>query len=182
MSLNHIQSHVELIARHEQEFLAQRTRAERIGDAITRFAGSIRFVVGQLAFFAAWILWNTLLPGPRRFDPPPFSLLGTIVSMEAILLATLILARQSRMSRRADEREHLMLQILLLSEKEITTALNLERQIARRLGLDRIANAADVQELSQPISIESITETIQENLRKLEEAEPEPPSETALNI
>jgi uncharacterized membrane protein len=182
MSDSHIQSHVELIAKHEQEFLAKRTPAERIGDAVTLFAGSLRFVTGQLLLFAAWIVWNTVGPKTHRFDPAPFSLLGAIVSMEAILLASLILARQSRMGRREDEREHLMLQILLLTEKEVTTALNLERQIARRLGLDKAANTAEVQELSQPISVEKIAESIQENLSNLEDGEPQETPDGTLNL
>lgn len=176
MSQTHIQTHVELIAKHEQDFLASRTRAEKISDAITRFAGSLPFASGHLIAFLLWISWNTLSARPHRFDPPPFSLLGTIVGLEAILLASLILARQARMSRRAEERDHLMLQILLLSETEITTVLNLERQLARRFGLDQIANAREVRELSQPISIEKIAETIRKNLTDLEEPEnPEAP-------
>jgi len=42
------------------------------------------------------------------------------VALEAILLASFILMRQVRIWRRSEEREHLMLQILLLSEKELT--------------------------------------------------------------
>jgi hypothetical protein len=33
--------------------------------------------------------------------------------------------RQSRMSRRAEERDHLMLQLLLLTEKELTAVLGM---------------------------------------------------------
>ncbi len=184
MSQTHIRTHVELIAKHEQAFLASRTRAEKISDAITRFAGSLPFATGHLIAFFVWVSWNTLSARPHRFDPPPFSLLGTIVGLEAILLASLILARQARMSRRAEERDHLMLQILLLSETEITTVLNLERQLARHFGLDKIANAREVQELSQPISIEKITETIRENLTGLEQPqspEAEPSEDASLN-
>src|SRR6202040_2031757 len=60
---------------------------------------------------------------------PPFPLLGTLVALEAILLASIILMRQSRMSRRAEERDHLMLQVLLLTEKEITAVLGMNRKI-----------------------------------------------------
>lgn len=171
MSQTHINTHVELIAKHEQAFLASRTRAEKFSDGITRFAGSLPFAVCHLVVFGGWILWNTLSARPHRFDRPPFSLLGTIVGLEAILLASLILGRQTRMSRRAEERDHLMLQILLLSETEITTVLRLQRQLARHLGLDQIANAREVHELSQPISIERIAATIRENLTDMEQSE-----------
>lgn len=39
---------------------------------------------------------------------------------EAILLASFILMPQTRMSHRAEQRDHLMLKILLLTEREIT--------------------------------------------------------------
>lgn len=167
MSQNHIQSHVELIARHEQDFLARRTRRERLGDSIASYVGSFLFVIGHILLFVAWILWNTF-PGRSHFDPSPFSLLATLVALEAIILASFILMRQSRMSRRAEERDHLMLQVLLLTEKEITAALKLDREIAGRVGLDKAANTAEVRELVQPTSIEDVAQTIKEALPTLD--------------
>ncbi len=163
MSQTHIQEHVDLIARHEQDFLAQRTATDRLGDAIATFAGSFPFICIHVAFFVVWILLNTL-PFVRHFDPAPFSLLATLVALEAILLASFILMRQARMSRRADERDHLMLQILLLTEKEITAVLSIERHVAARVGLDRVANNTEVSALSQHTSIEDVAQTIKEQL------------------
>ena len=127
-----LQEHIDLIAKHEQEFLAHRTHTERIGDTIASFAGGLIFVVLHLVVFATWVAVNTLHIVPvRHFDPAPFSLLGTILALEAILLASFILMRQTRMSRRAEERDHLMLQILLLAEKEITAVVGMDRQRGR---------------------------------------------------
>jgi uncharacterized membrane protein len=163
MPQTHIQSHIELIAKHEQEFLAQRTHTERISDAIAEFVGSLKFITLHLCLFATWMFLN-LLPRTHHFDPKPFALLQTIVAMESILVASFILIRQSRLGRRSDERDHLMLQILMLSEKEITAVLDLERHIATELGLGRAANKPDVRELSQETSIEDVAQTIKESL------------------
>jgi uncharacterized membrane protein len=163
MPTDSIQQHIELIARHEQEFLDRRTTSERIGDVIAGFAGSLKFVCIHLVVFAAWIAVNTL-PMTRHFDPAPYSLLGTFITFEAILLASFILMRQARIGRREDEREHLMLQLLLLTEKEITAMLDLNRQIARRVGLDQAADRPLVEELSRNTSIDEVTQTIRENL------------------
>jgi uncharacterized membrane protein len=85
---------------------------------IANFAGSLPFVGVHLLLFFTWIFWNTLsVTSAHHFDPEPFALLGTVVALEAILLASFILMRQARTSRRADERDHLMLQILLLTER-----------------------------------------------------------------
>ncbi len=165
MSQSHIQEHVDLIAKHEQDFLTNRSAAERLGDSFAGFAGSLPFVCIHLAIFAGWMVFNTAsFTLPRHFDPPPFSLLGTIVALEAILLASIILMRQSRMSRRADERDHLMLQILLLTEKEITTVLGVDRQIAGKVGLQQVAADKEIEQLSQHTSIDDVAQTIKDQL------------------
>jgi uncharacterized membrane protein len=113
MPRQHVQEHIELIARHEAEFLARRTSAERRVDAIAGFIGSIAFVLIHLCAFTLWIAWNSL-PGLHHFDPKPYSLLQTVVAMEALLAASFILIRQTRLARRSEEREHLLLQVVLL--------------------------------------------------------------------
>ena len=158
-----IQKHIDLIAKHEQEFLLSRTRAERVGDLIAGFAGSFRFVGVHLVLFAGWMVLNTAASF-HHFDPAPFSLLATIVGLEAILLASVILMRQSRMSRRSDERDHLMLQVLLLTEREITAVLGMDRQIAGQVGLAKVANEKEVEQLSKKTSIEDVAQTIKETL------------------
>jgi len=103
---NHVQEHIGTIAKHEQEFLARRSSAERLGDLTAAIVGNLGFVAAHIFLFLFWILANTLdMPPIPHFDPVPFSLLGTIVAMEAILLASLILMRQARLARRADERD-----------------------------------------------------------------------------
>lgn len=163
MSQNHIQEHIDLIARHEQEFLEQRTQVERVGDSVAGFVGSLSFVSVHLLVFVGWMGWNVMAHVPH-FDPAPFSLLGTLLAMEAIILASLILMRQARMSRRADERDHLMLQILLLTEKELTASLNVDRKIAQEMGLADVAQNPELRELSKHTSIEDVAQTIRESL------------------
>lgn len=180
MSLTHVQEHVELIARHEAEFLARRTHSERMIDRLADFVGSLPFISVHLALFALWMLWNTLLPG-HHFDPAPFSLLATIVGIEAIVLASIILMRQSRMSRRQDERDHLMLQVLLLTEKEATALLNLQRQVAQQIGLERAANSQEVRDLSRETELEEVAKSIKENLVEIDAAEQALDQETARN-
>ena len=165
-SSDHIQEHIETIVKHEQEFLARRTRTERLGDSIAGFVGSLSFVIIHLCLFTAWVLINTLHTGLPRFDPFPFSLLGTCVSLEAILIASFILMRQARLARRSDERDHLMLQILLLTEKEITAVVGMDRQIAGKVGLPNVARDKDIEQLGQRTSIDEVAQTIQDNLSK----------------
>src|ERR1700679_1562336 len=106
-SQGHLQEHIDLIARHEQEFLAQRTESEKLGDRMASFIGSLTFIAVNVIVFAVWVLWNeTPSLASMRFDVFPFPFLNMLFALEAILMASFILMRQSRISRRSEEREH----------------------------------------------------------------------------
>jgi len=162
---NHVQDHIDTIAKHEQEFLARRSPAERLGDLTASVVGNLGFVAVHLLLFFFWILVNTLhVPRIPHFDPMPFQLLATFVGMEAILLVSLILMRQSRLARRADEREHLVLQILLLTEKEVTAVIGMNQQIASKVGLSDMENSREIEQLSQSTSVDEVAQDIQRSL------------------
>jgi uncharacterized membrane protein len=72
--------------------------------------------------------------------------------------------RQGRSSRRSDERDHLILQVLLLAEKEVTAVLQIERQIAARIGLSEVAKDADITQLSQTTSIDDVAQTLKDSM------------------
>ncbi len=69
---------------------------DRFADAVTRFAGSMVFVVLHVAWFAVWIA--------TPVEPYPYGLLTMIVSLEAIFLSTFVMISQNR----ADERRQLL--------------------------------------------------------------------------
>jgi hypothetical protein len=56
-----------------------------------------------------------------------------------------------------------MLQILLLTEKEITAVLSMDRQIAKKVGLEKVANSTEIRELSQHTSIDDVAQNIRES-------------------
>lgn len=162
---DHVQEHIGTIAKHEQEFLARRSPAERLGDLTAAIVGNLGFVAAHLVLFLFWILVNTLhLPRIPHFDPMPFTLLGTAVATEAIVLSSLILMRQSRLARRADEREHLILQILLLTEKEVTAVISMNQKIASKLGLTEIEDSQEIEQLGKKTSIDDVAQDIQRSL------------------
>ena len=72
--------------------------------------------------------------------------------------------RQARLGRRSDEREHLMLQILLLTEKEVTAVVSMNQQIASKVGLADIKNSKEIDRLGQETSIDDLAEDIQRSL------------------
>ena len=63
--------------------------------------------------------------GGSTFDPFPFSLFTMIVSLESIFLSLFILMSQDRTGIQADYRNHLDLQINLLTEDQNTKMLQM---------------------------------------------------------
>jgi uncharacterized membrane protein len=59
----------------------------RIADAITAFAGSMRFVYAHVVVFAVWMLF---------IEKSPWPTLTLIVSLEAIFLSTFVMIGQNR--------------------------------------------------------------------------------------
>jgi uncharacterized membrane protein len=122
-------------------------------------------VLVHLALLIAWLLVNGgKIPKARPFDPYPFSLLGVIFAIEAVILSSFILMRQNRMMRRGERRDHLNLQVDLLAEKEITKVLQMVRAICGHLGLQNIMADKEIRELSQNTSIESLSQTLEDRL------------------
>ena len=127
---------MERVAKLEDRQLCARSAGERVAGIVTRAAGTSAFAVAHLAWFMVWILVNAgLIRGLEPFDPFPFSLLTLIVSLEAIFLSIWILISQNQMTRQAERRAHLDLQVNLLAEQESTATLRIVQRIARHLGI-----------------------------------------------
>lgn len=158
-----IQRNIDSIVKLEESFVQSRTPAERLADRIGNFAGSLTFVALHVVVYGGWILVNTgALPIMRRFDPFPFLLLSVSVSLEAIFLSTFVLIKQNRMSKRADQRAHLDLQVNLLAEREMTLVLQMLQRIATRLGVR--APEDKLEELAEETSIEELARVLREKL------------------
>jgi uncharacterized membrane protein len=158
-------SHIDSIVRQEEEALERRSTSERFADAVGVFAGSLLFVLIHLLLLIAWIAVNTRsVLAIKPFDPYPFSLLGVGVAVEAVILSSFILMRQNRMMRRGERRDHLNLQVDLLSEKEITKLLQMVRAICRKMGLQDIMADKEIRDLTQNTSIESLSRTLEDRM------------------
>ena len=150
-----VNANIQSVAQMEGSLEERRTLVDRIADLIGGFSGSMTFVFLHLFWFGAWFLINTgVIPGIKRFDPYPFILLAMVVSVEGVLLSTFVLMKQNRMQKRIDVRDKLDLQINLLSEKEITKALQLLRAIANKMEI--VPGADDDQELAEMASTTSV--------------------------
>ena len=140
-------------------------RPSRVGDSVARFAGSLGFIALHLLWIGTWLLFNTgFVRAIRRFDPEPFPLLAIAVAVEAVFLASFILMRQNRMTKRADQRDHLMLQLTMLVEQEVTKLLQIQRKIAGHLGLEDVIRDESAKALSKTTSVDHVVQTLKEKI------------------
>lgn len=110
--------------------------AHRVAEAITHAAGHGATIVLHAVWFTGWILWNLGAVGLTPFDPFPFPLLGLIVASEVIFLTLFVLRNQNDMTADARKRAHLDLQVSLLTERELTLILRMQKDLARHLGVE----------------------------------------------
>jgi uncharacterized membrane protein len=91
----------------------------RVADAITAFAGSMRFVYVHVVIFAVWMIF---------FEKFPWPSLTLVVSLEAIFLSTFVMIGQNRQASFAQAKaDH----DFVSQEKELLTNTELTKEIHR---------------------------------------------------
>lgn len=116
---------------------AKRGFAARRADQMTAGFGSMPFLAVNCAWSAVWIVVNLgFVPAARALDPFPFGLLTMIVSLEAIILAIVVLISQNRAPRIADLREEVALQVEEVGERETTKLLLLVVRLLEEQDVD----------------------------------------------
>ncbi len=99
---------------------------------IATFCGSMVFVWVHVIWFGGWVVVNWV--SSLTFDPFPYTFLTLVVSLEAIFLSTFILISQNHETKLLERRNHLDLQINMLSEQENTKMLEILQLIAKKVG------------------------------------------------
>ena len=150
------------LAAHHAE---QRSRIERIADALARAAASTPFLVVHVVWFAGWMLANTGALGIPPFDPFPFGLLTLVVSLEAIFLTIFVLMAQSHESAVAELREEVSLQVILRMEEEVTKTLQLVAGLYTRLG-HQVSDDPELRDMLGPLDADRMERDLIEQIKQ----------------
>lgn len=143
---------------------AKRTKMEKMADSMTANLGSSKFFLLNVILFVGWILINTnRIKGLEVFDPFPFNLLTTVVSIEAIILAIFVLISQNRTAKVDDLREETHLQVNLIAEKEITKIMKMISILLEKQGVD-LSLDPELKKLLKPISEEEIERRLEREI------------------
>ncbi|MDQ3701819.1 MAG: DUF1003 domain-containing protein [Chloroflexota bacterium] len=158
-------NNVEAIARLEEAALELRSRGERISDVVTHVVGTFGSVALHLLWFTLWVAVNLeLVPGVPAFDPFPFGILTLLVSGEGVLLALFILVSQNRMTRQADRRAHLALQVSMLAEQELTLLLQMQQRLGEHLGVAPLGDTTESRQLMEKTDVQHLVHELEERM------------------
>jgi len=154
-----VERNIQSLIAHRQRDERKQTRQQRVADAITRFTGSLTFVYLHLLVFGLWIFTSSGWAPWARFDPT-FVGLATFASVEAIFLSTFVLITQNRMTRQAEKRANLDLQISLLAEHEVTRLITLVKEIAQKFDVEASRNP-ELPELQRDVAPEKVLDVME---------------------
>ena len=151
------------ICEMEKKALERRSVPERIGDTIAAHAGKMWFIVFHIVWFGVWMALNIDPHGRFAFDAFPFPFLNTIVSLESIFLCLFILMSENRSGLQAERRNHLELQINMLSEDENTKMLQMLQALCAHHKLS-IGRDPEIIAMAKRTDIADVLSELKENL------------------
>ncbi len=146
--------------REEQKISTSQRLVERISHFVARPA----FLTLILFFVASWILINLTEDaiGIEPFDPSPFVWLQGTIGLFALLTSVVVLAKQDRLARLGERREHLDLKIALLTEQKVAKLIDLIEELRRDLPNVKDRHDSDAATLRQAMKPEQVLAALDE--------------------
>ena len=130
------------------------SRSQRALERISNLVGRPLFLGQTLVVVALWISANALLRrfGLVEFDPPPYFWLQGMVGLGALLTAIVVLIKQNRLAKLAEQRAHLDLKVTLLTEQKAAKLIDLLEELRRDLPNVRDRHDPQAAELTQSMN------------------------------
>lgn len=93
---------------------------EALADRVTAFVGKPYFLLTHAVWFVLWVGVNTgIVFMARQFDAYPFSLLGILLSIEAIFLTGFVLISQNRQNAYTEQAARLDYEVNVRTYREL---------------------------------------------------------------
>jgi uncharacterized membrane protein len=137
---------------------------QRIIEYVSNYVGSAHFLGTALLFVALWILVNVMAEasGKPWIDPAPFGLLHVILTLCALITATVVLIQQNRLAKIEEQRAHLDLQVNLLTEQKTTKLIQLIEELRQDLPMVKNRNDPEADALQQPTDPSQVLSALDE--------------------
>jgi uncharacterized membrane protein len=124
----------DIVAFQEREHEKVGTSQRRL-EVVSTLIGRPLYLVSLLSMVGLWIAANGIAAhlGAAPVDPPPFVWLTGVLTLAALITATVVLFAQNRQSKLENQRAHLDLQVNLLTEQKVTKLIHLIEELRRDL-------------------------------------------------
>lgn len=152
---------------------------QRVVETISNVVCRPIYIGAIVLFVLAWMLANAVAPmlDMEEFDPAPFFWLQGMVSLLALLTTTVVVIRQERLAKLEERREHLDLQVNLLTEQKTTKLILLLEELRRDLPMVKDRNDPELEAMQQPTDPHRVLAEMDE-LRATEQAKPREGNDT----
>jgi uncharacterized protein DUF1003 len=158
-----VEENVQAVKRWERAILLARSKAEQLSDWIACTAGER---AGLTASCALVRRVGDCQFRPGRTSSPVRPVSVSLPHDDCVvggdLLGAFVLASQNRLSRQADKRSHLDLQIDLLAEREMTAVLQLLQDIAEHLEVRTTVTPEQLRDLMKKTDLRQLTNRMEE--------------------
>jgi uncharacterized membrane protein len=142
--------------------------SQRLLEMVGGFMGRPSYLASVVSFVALWMFANALCKvfGFEPPDPPPFVWLQAIVSLGALLTATVVLITQNREARLEAQRMELELQVNLLTEQKTTKLIHLLEELRRDLPMVKDRHDPESAALQKPTVPKELLAALEERRDK----------------
>jgi uncharacterized membrane protein len=168
---DHVNESIEAIAQLHGRAESSVNRHQRGVERLAQVLGRPSFLYLWTLLAIAWIATNWLGPsfGMRTFDPAPFGMLQTVLTIAALFIATMVLIVQNRQSMMAEKRSTLDLQINLLAERKAAKIISLLEELRRDLPTVSNRHDSEAQEMSTALDPKSVADALERSMESAEE-------------
>ena len=151
---------LDFYAREEQKI----SRSQRFFEGISLFLAQPVFPAIILLFVGLWVGANLWMrqAGMHPFDPPPFSWLQGLVGLGALLTAAVVLIRQNRLGKLEEQRDHLDLKVMLLTEQKAAKLIDMIEELRRDMPNVKDRHDPEAAVLQQPMKPDQVLATLHE--------------------
>lgn len=130
------------------------SHSQRLLERVDELAGKSGFLAFIVFFVVIWIVSNVLCLelGYGEFDPAPYLWLQGIIGLCALLTSIMVLSKQNRLAKLAEQRANLDLKVTLLTEQKAAKLIDLLEELRRDLPNVKNRHDADAQTLQQSMN------------------------------
>jgi len=154
-----------IIRSYQARALKRRPLSAKLADILTKSFGTPVFLAMNTAIFIGWMIINSgMHPAVAPFDPYPYLFLVTFVSMEAIILTIVVLISQNRQSQIDTIRDELLLQVELITEREISKLLAMNKKLLEKSG--HKIDDPELEEMLKEVDTSYIERKLEEQIQK----------------